>query len=150
MGDKLQITLAAELESLSIFRSFINDACAQAKIDDETCYDRKLAVDEACTNIIHHGYSGMEPGSIILSIQYGSRQNVLRLSDFGHPFEPSEPPVPVTKAAFESGEIAGYGLFFIYRSMDSVSYDSTAGCNTLTLIKRLDGVNNLTSGKGET
>ncbi len=139
MGDKLQITLAAELESLSILRSFIDDACSKAQIDDEICYDIKLAVDEACTNIIQHGYSGMVPGSIILSLQYGTQQVAVRLSDFGHAFEPSEPPVPDTKAAFEQGKIGGYGLFFIYRSMDSVSYDSTAGCNTLTLIKRLDG-----------
>ena len=150
MGDRLQITLAAELESLSIFRSFIDDACTEAQIEDENCFDIKLAVDEACTNIIQHGYFGMAPGSIILSLQYGTRQFVVRLSDFGHAFEPSEPPVPDTKAAFERGEIGGYGLFFIYRSMDSVSYDSTAGCNTLTLIKQLDGAVKQTSEEGET
>jgi anti-sigma regulatory factor (Ser/Thr protein kinase) len=38
----------------------------------------------------------------------------------------------------ENGQIGGFGLFFIYRSMDTVTYESTAGCNTLTMIKRLD------------
>ena len=93
MGKKLQITLAAELASLLAFRSFIGEACQEAKLDDETCYDIKLAVDEACTNIIEHGYADMEPGSIVLSLQYGVRQIVVRLTDFGRPFEPSEPPV---------------------------------------------------------
>jgi anti-sigma regulatory factor (Ser/Thr protein kinase) len=91
----------------------------------------------------------MEPGSIILSLQHGKKQVAVRLSDFGQAFEPSEPSVPDTKLAFESGEIGGYGLFFIYRSMDLVSYDSTAGCNTLTLIKWLDGGPNLASAKEE-
>ena len=140
MGDKKQITLAAELPSLASFRAFINEACAAAKIDAETCYDIKLAVDEACTNIIQHGYAGLEPGSIVLSLQYGTKQIVVRLTDFGHPFEPSEPPAPDTEAAFESGELGGFGLFFIYRSMDVVTYDTTAGGNTLTMIKRLDEV----------
>ena len=138
MGDKHQITLAAELESLTTFRKFIDEACQAAGINKETCYDIKLAVDEACTNIIQHGYADMEPGSIVLSLQYGSRQVVVRLTDFGHPFEPSEPPLPDVGAALESGTLGGFGLYFIYRSMDSVNYDSTAGCNTMTLIKRLE------------
>lgn len=138
MGEKLQITLAAELASLPLFRSFIDEACQAANLDNETCYDIKLAVDEACTNIIQHGYAGMEPGSIVLSLQYGARQFVVRLTDFGHPFEPSEPPTPDAEAAFSSGKLGGFGLFFMYRSMDDISYDSTAGCNNLTMIRHLD------------
>lgn len=138
MGDKLQITLAAELDSLTAFRAFVNEACLSAGVDDETSYDIKLAVDEACTNIIEHGYAGLDPGSIILSLQYGSRQMVVRLTDFGRPFEPSEPPTPDAEAAFASGELGGFGLYFIYRSMDVISYESAAGGNTLTMIKRFN------------
>ena len=138
MGEKLQITLAAELASLTAFRSFINEACQEAKLDDMACYDIKLAVDEACTNIIEHGYADMEPGSIVLSLQYGVRQIVVRLTDFGHPFEPSEPPAPDVEGAFENGITGGFGLYFIYRSMDHINYDSTGGYNTLTMIKQLD------------
>jgi anti-sigma regulatory factor (Ser/Thr protein kinase) len=138
MGDKLQITLAAELDSLKAFRNFIDEACQAAGADDETCYDIKLAVDEACTNIIQYGYEGLEPGSIILSVQYGARQIVVRLTDFGHPFEPSEPPTPDVEAAFESGKLGGFGLYFIYRSMNTVTYESTPGVNTLTMIRQRD------------
>ncbi len=69
MGKKHQITRAAELESLSAFREFIEAACQQHPgIDKQLRYDLKLAVDEACTNIITHGYAGMDPGSIILAL----------------------------------------------------------------------------------
>ena len=137
MADRSQITLAAEVESLAVFRKFIGDTCQTASIDDVSCYDIKLAVDEACTNIIQHGYAGMEPGSIVLSVQYGARQMVVRLTDFGHPFEPCDPPAPDAAAALDSGVTGGFGLFFIYRSVDSVSYDSAGGCNTMTMVKRL-------------
>lgn len=131
MGNRRQITLAAEVGSLAVFRKFIEDACHEAGVDEQSCYDIKLAVDEACTNIIQHGYADMEPGSIVLSLQYGARQMVVRLTDFGRPFEPSEPP--------DSGAGShGFGLLFIYRSMDSVSYDAAGGCNTMTMVKRLD------------
>lgn len=137
MGIRQQITLAAELDSLAVFRGFIDDACRSAEVEDQACYDIKLAVDEACTNIIQHGYAGMEPGSIVLSVQSGPRQFVVRLTDFGHPFEPCEPPAP-DAATLRQGDTGGFGLLFIYRSMDSVSYDAVAGCNTMTMVKRLD------------
>ena len=136
MSEKYQLTRPAELDSLADFRRFMEEACQRAGLDDETTYDLMLAVDEAVTNIIEHGYAGMEPGTIMLSLQHGAAQMVLRLTDFGHPFEPGEPPTPDVEEVFASGEAAGYGLVFIYRSVDEVRYEATASGNTLTLIKR--------------
>ena len=137
MGDRLQTALPAERDSLLAIRRFIEAACSQAGLDDETSYDIKLAVDEACMNIVEHGYAGMDPGSIVVSLQYGRQKLVVRITDFGHPFEPSEPPRP-DPAAMLRGKPGGIGLYFIYRSMDSVHYEATEGGNTLTLVKNLD------------
>ncbi len=136
MSEKLQITLSAELESLPLFRQFIEDACQRAGIDEQACFDITLAVDEACANIIEHGYKGMNPGSIILSLQYGKRQVVVRLTDFGHPFEPGEPPQPDIEDVVASGKLGGFGLYFIHRSVDRVDYTASEGGNCLTLVKR--------------
>ena len=78
MGEKLQIALPAATESLLAIRRFVEDACSQAGLDDSASYDIKLAVDEACMNIVEHGYAGMDPGSIIVSLQYGRRKLVVR------------------------------------------------------------------------
>jgi serine/threonine-protein kinase RsbW len=133
-----QITRAAELQSLPVFRDFIKAACkGRAGIDDQTCYDLELAVDEACTNIITHGYAGMNPGSIILTLKLGRSQVVVNLTDFGHPFEPSRAPVPDVEAGLEDRPIGGFGLFFIYQTMDEIRYQTTEDGNCLTFIKRL-------------
>ena len=137
MGDRLQIALPAEIDSLLPIRRFIERACTQADLDDETSYDIKLAVDEACTNIVQHGYAGLDPGSMIVSLQYGTHKLVVRITDFGHPFEPSEPLEPDPEAAL-SGKLGGIGLHFIYRSVESVSYEASESGNTLTLVKDLD------------
>jgi serine/threonine-protein kinase RsbW len=136
MGKKLQIALPAATESLLDIRRFVEDACSQASLDDSASYDIKLAVDEACMNIIEHGYAGLEPGSIIVSLQYGRRKLVVRIIDFGRPFEPCEPPEPDPQAVL-SGQAVGFGLYFIYRSVDSVGYEATESGNTLTLVKDL-------------
>ena len=88
-----QIVCAAELESLPVFRKFVDNVCKQ-KLDDSTCYDLKLGVDEACTNIITHGYAGMNPGSIMLKVKLDEDKIIIKITDFGHPFEPYQPEKP--------------------------------------------------------
>ncbi len=137
MTTKLRLTKSAELESLAAFRDFIAEACRRQNIDDDTSYDLQLAVDEACTNIITHGYAGMNPGSIILDLEFQPTQVVMRLTDFGHPFEPYEPAAPDVHAALEDQPASGFGLFIIYGTMDSVDYTTNEDGNTLILTKRL-------------
>ncbi len=142
MISKRQITRAAELESLPVFRDFIKSACKEsAQMTEQTCYDLQLAVDEACTNVITHGYAGMNPGSIILALEIGESQVVVNLTDFGHPFEPSNAPVPDIEAGLEDRPMGGFGLFFIYQTMDEVQYRTTEDGNCLIFIKRLDSSN---------
>jgi serine/threonine-protein kinase RsbW len=138
LSSKRQITRAAELESLPVFRDFIKSACREnVEIDEQTCYDLQLAVDEACTNVITHGYAGMNPGSIILALELGRNQVVVNLTDFGHPFEPSGAPVPDVEAGLDDRPMGGFGLFFIYQTMDEVQYHTTEDGNCLIFIKRL-------------
>ena len=136
MGKKHQLALLAELDSLPAFQAFIDEACLEAGLDSETSYDIKLAVDEACLNIIQYSYEGLDPGTIVVSLQYGAQQVAVHITDFGHPFEPSEPSEPDHKAVLD-GSSGGFGLYFIYRSVDSVSYEATESGNTLTFIKCL-------------
>lgn len=128
---------AAHLETLQVFRDFIDSACAESGLHPDDCFALKLAMDEACTNIIQHGYAGMNPGSIILELEVGPDEATLRVTDFGHPFEPRRPPAPDVEAAIEDRRVGGFGLFFIYSTMDAVDYHSDGSGNTLTLTKRL-------------
>ena len=133
-----QTTRAAERESLAAFRELIQDACAQHPgVNEQTCYDLKLAVEEACANIITHGYAGMNPGSIILKLDFDGPRVVVTLTDFGHPFEPCEPPMPDVQANLRDGVTGGFGLFLIYRTMDSVGYQTAEDGNHLTFVKKL-------------
>lgn len=134
---KKQLALAAEQDSLIAFRDFIVETCQEANLSAKVSYDIRLAVEEVCTNIIEHGYEGMNPGTISISFQYGTRQVVIRITDYGHPFEPSEPPEPKPQSMLEESSTGGLGLHFIYRSVDSVNYEVTESGNTLTLVKKL-------------
>jgi serine/threonine-protein kinase RsbW len=134
---RYRMTRAAELDSLAAFRDFIDDVCQAHDVDEDATYDLKLAVDEACTNVVQHGYAGMNPGSIILDLVVGDGQVEVRLTDFGHPFEPSSAPVPDITLSLEDRPAGGFGLFLIYQTMDEVDYVTNEAGNTLILRKRI-------------
>lgn len=138
MPDTHRITRAAYLESLDDFRQFLKEHCAaHPGVTDEILYDIQLAVDEACTNIITHGYADMDPGSIILDFEIDSDKITLSLTDFGHAFEPDNAPVPDPDQPIEERELGGFGLFFIQQSVDEMKYQTSEDGNTMTLIKHL-------------
>jgi len=138
MTQRFQITRAAELESLKIFRDFITECCARYNIPSDVVLELKLAVDEACTNIIEHGYKGMDPGSIILSFRIESDRILVQITDFGHVFEPADAPKPDIEAALEDRPLGGLGLFLIYQTMDNIDYQSSGDGNTLTFTKYIN------------
>ncbi len=138
MAESYRLTRAAYLESLGDFREFVRARCASLSgMDAGQLYDLQLAVDEACTNIIMHGYAGMDPGSIILDLEVESGKITIALTDFGHSFEPDEAPVPDVGASLEEREPGGFGIFFIRQSVDRMEYQVTEDGNTMTLIKYL-------------
>lgn len=138
MASTHRITRAAYLESLRDFREFIKEHCAKIPgVNNQILYDVQLAVDEACTNIITHGYQDLNPGSIILDLEIESDRLTISLTDFGHSFEPTSAPTPDIHAPLEERQVGGYGLFLIQQSMDEIDYRVTEDGNTMILIKYL-------------
>lgn len=138
MAETFRITRAAYLEALEDFREFLKEHCAGKNgMTDEVLYDLQLAVDEACTNIITHGYAGMDPGSVILDLEMTPEQIAITLTDFGHAFEPGRAPAPDVDAPIEERELGGFGLFFIQQSVDRMDYKVTEDGNKMVLIKKI-------------
>ncbi|MGE5250207.1 MAG: ATP-binding protein [Bacteroidota bacterium] len=137
MTKKYQITRAAENESLGILRDFIAEGCRESGIPDQTSFELQLCADEACTNIIEHGYAGMNPGSIIFEMEIAEDAVTLFITDFGYAFEPRPAQRPDLSGALEGEPVRGFGLFFIYSIMDSVDYRTGELGNTLIMKKNL-------------
>lgn len=142
MAENHRLTRAAYLESLKDFREFIKEHCrAYPGVNRQALYDIQLAVDEACTNIITHGYADMDPGSIILDLVMEPDKVTIHLTDFGHSFEPGNVPTPNVDTPIEERELGGFGLFFIQQSMDTMDYQVTEDGNTMILTKFLSSAN---------
>jgi serine/threonine-protein kinase RsbW len=138
MAETFRITRAAYLKSLEDFRMFLKAHCdGKTGSDDTVLYDLQLAVDEACTNIITHGYADLDPGSIILDLELAPDRITVTITDFGHSFEPGNTPVPDVTAALDERQPGGFGLFFIRQSVDNMDYQATEDGNKMILTKKL-------------
>ena len=132
------LEVAGEEGQLSRVRDFVIAVCTDAGFASRETNNTKLAVDEACTNIITHGYVGMDPGSIILDLELAPDKLTITLTDFGHSFEPGDMPSPDIDAHIEERELGGFGLFFIRQSMDQLDYRVTEDGNMMILTKYLN------------
>jgi sigma-B regulation protein RsbU (phosphoserine phosphatase) len=130
-------SLKAVLPNLPLLRGFIVEACRLMGVGEEGTQSLKLAADEACANLILHGYQDLEPGDIRLGIEHLADRVQVQIEDDGRVFHPDLANQPDLGAEVEAREPGGLGIFFIKQMVDELSYESSDGVNRLTLIKRL-------------
>jgi serine/threonine-protein kinase RsbW len=119
------------------FRNFIEEACRRAGADESVCFDLKLVVDEACSNVVVHGYEGLEPGPIGVAFAVDGDEIVITITDRAPPFDPRDAPIPNLDAPASERRPGGLGWHLIRELVDRIEYQADAERgNRLTLVKR--------------
>jgi anti-sigma regulatory factor (Ser/Thr protein kinase) len=131
-----RLELDATLGNIPRFRAFVEDACARGGISADDCFAIKLAVDEACSNIIEHGYGPGGAGTISLIFEASQSEVRVTVIDTGRPFAPEEAPVPDVGAPWQDRPIGGLGWHLIRNMVDEIRYQTDGAENRLTLVKR--------------
>ena len=116
--------------------SFIVDAAETAGLDESAIFHCQIAVDEACTNIIEHGYKGEDKGQIEVICRANPGEIKIELIDWAPPFDVSQVPDPQLHHSVEKAAVGGLGIYFMKKMMDEVSFERTKGTNRLVLVKR--------------
>lgn len=132
-----QLIVSGHFENLAKIGDFIGQAATQAGLDEQATYAIQLAVDEACTNIIKHGYGGEGRGEIRLRYHIQKDGLQIVIYDQGTPFDPSQVPEPNIHAPLSERLPGGMGLFLMRKSVDSFEFKfGTPQGNQLILFKR--------------
>ena len=133
---RLEATFDARLDQLAEIRRFVEDACRKAGADPTACSELKLAVDEACTNIVEHGYAG-RTGPIALTCESDGESVRVVIRDRGAAFDPGSVPAADVTSRWEDRPVGGLGWHLIRSSVDEIDYErDPSGGNRLTLVKR--------------
>lgn len=127
---------AKEIELLAI-KDFIQRVCDAAGCGPKEVANVKLAVDEACSNIVRHAYKDREGGKIVLEIGVGYGDLKIKIVDFGKPFDFHSVKDPDLNRYVDIGRKGGLGIWLIKKMMNDVQYHSFPDRNELILYRRL-------------
>ncbi len=99
--------------------------------------DLRLAVDEAVTNIIVHGYRH-NAGDIEIAMQVANDTVTIVLRDRAPAFDPTNRALERTTVPLHNRPVGGMGVHLLHTLFDELRYHRTDdGYNELTLVKRL-------------
>jgi serine/threonine-protein kinase RsbW len=136
------IRRAATRESLADIRDWLEARAVDAGLCEEDRFALVLATDEACANVIEHGYTDAR-GELQLEFvredpPSGDAEARVTIVDHGRAFDPALAPVPNVRASWSDRPIGGLGWHFIRSVIHEVRYvpDAVAG-NRLELVRRL-------------
>ena len=136
-----QIIVPAQINYLPVLRNFIARIASKYRFSKSEINALTISVDEACTNIIKHGYRHIQSGSITININVKKDSLVVELVDYGASFDPNQVSDPNITQYIENGKKGGLGIFIMKKFLDDIQYVASEKANILRLVKfRKDGV----------
>ncbi len=132
---KLEVP-AEELELLTI-KDFVQRVCDSAGCSQKETSGIKLAIDEACTNIIRHAYKGKTDGKIRMDMGIGLDDLKTKITDYGKPFDFKGIKDPDLNQYVDIGKKGGLGIWLIRKVMSRVTYKAYPDRNELVMYRRL-------------
>jgi len=79
----VKLTLPARPENVSVIRHVLGAFAEALRLPDELVEDLRLAVTEACTNVVRHAYPPEQPGPVEISIVPSEDQVSVVVADCG-------------------------------------------------------------------
>jgi serine/threonine-protein kinase RsbW len=137
MSNGVSLQVAADVAQLATIRAFVEQQTRALGIDAYDIYDLILAVNEAATNIVAHGYRG-QPGTIEIELRLQGDAIEITLRDQAPLFDPTQVPTPDMSLPLHKRPLGGMGVHVTRELMDDIRYRVTpAGGNELLLVKRV-------------
>jgi serine/threonine-protein kinase RsbW len=135
MDQLFEMTIKSDSSEIPGVSASLETAMQAHEFSTDDILDTQLAVEEAITNIINHGYKN-GCGEIIISCRINPYQAEVRIKDTAPRFDPLSLPEPELDGTIQDRKIGGLGVFLIRQVMDEMVYRYENGHNILVLIKR--------------
>jgi len=135
MAELLDRTFPARTEDLSAVRAAVREACQRAHCTEEASEQVVLAINEACMNIIKHGYGFAAGQGFTLRMGVDDDVLMVQLLDNGLPAKDDD----LRPRELHELRPGGLGVRFMRELMDGVAYRPAPEgyANCLQLTKRI-------------
>jgi serine/threonine-protein kinase RsbW len=136
-----RLTLQSRLDDLALVWRWVEALAAEHAVPADTQFAIHLCLEEALSNIIHHGYRGEPNHAITVDCTVdcapgGAHELTFVVEDQAPPFDPLAPsaveeaPVPASIDELRPG---GQGIRLLKKFAGSLAYQRLAGGNRLTI-----------------
>lgn len=124
------------LPDLTEMRRFVESSGAEMGAGEDAIGEMVLAVNEAVTNVLVHGYRSKK-GEVDVLIESSGPNLIVRLRDNAPLFDPTTVPSPDITLSLDQRAPGGLGVHMMRQFTDELIYRVTSdGKNELLLIKR--------------
>ena len=133
-----RLEVEGRLDSLGQIRDFITANVDGLGMSADKAGDLLLAVDEAASNIVMHGFDEVgKQGSIEVEITQQPDSVLVRLRDTAALFDPTKgQEASLDVSPLEREEAGGFGVYLIKHLVDRLTYRVTEdGRNELSIVK---------------
>ncbi len=134
---KSTLTIPSQTERLNDVREFVSALARTHGFVEDDINKITIAVDEACTNIIKHGYAYAPNQSIEIDIIRSGNDFEIIISDNGKQFDANAIQSPDMKDYFAHYRRGGLGVYLMKRIMDTVEFNLHSDKNVLRMMKTL-------------
>ena len=129
------LTIPSSTRFLEEVREFVTSHGVQANFSEGAVEQMKMAVDEACTNVIEHSYEGKSGQPIDIAIHVHPEKLVVVIRDKGREFDRKAYKEPDLVQYAKSKKSGGFGVHIMRKLMDSVEYRHQGGFNECLMTK---------------
>ena len=129
------LTIPSSTRFLEDVRRFVEQHALEADFAAKDVGELKIAVDEACANVIEHAYKGDDSHNIDVDVIVRPDRFTVRIRDEGESFAQLNYQEPDIFDFARQGKAGGFGVQIIRRLMDHVEYRAKGRCNECSLTK---------------
>ena len=116
------LSLPNEMSYLTPALSFIMDLARASGFDTPEVHQITLAMEEAITNVIEHGFAQGERATFQLVCEQSATSLSFVIREKGMPYDPARTAIYKPAATIEEQSASGLGLFLMQKNMDEVSF----------------------------
>lgn len=138
MKDSAVISIPSDPKYLSVIRAVTTTMGGICGMTDSDVEDVKLAVDEACANVIRHAYKGDTSQKIVVKFKVMEKGFEVVIEDSGIKAQPDL----IEGRSLDDVRPGGLGIHLIKRAFDVFRFDEKKKKgNRLRLVRRTGGGN---------
>lgn len=129
------LAIPSSTRYLEDVRRFVVLHAQEAEFPEDAVEQFKIAVDEACTNVIEHAYGGRADHEVDIAIIIDADRFTVRIRDEGLPFDKAGYQEPDLLKIASKRRKGGLGVHIIRRLMDRVEYRTRGQINEIRMTK---------------